>query len=104
MKAGRLALSYVRDLRGVIEREGAEIGCLISLEKPTKHMREEAAEAGFYQHPLSKKMFPRLQLVTVKDLLEGKKLQLPESRVDVTFKKAPRSKAKQRALGEGEGA
>ncbi len=101
VKAGKLALSHVRDLRGVIEREGAEIGCLISLEKPTKHMREEAAEAGFYQHPLGKKMYPRLQLVTVKDLLEGKKLQLPESRVDVTFKKAPRSKAKQRALGEG---
>jgi len=53
--------------------------------------------------PLSKKMYPRLQLVTVKDLLEGKKLQLPETRVDVTFKKAPRSKAKQRALGDTEG-
>ena len=100
VKAGRLALSHVRDLRGVIEREHAEIGCLISLEEPTKNMREEAAEAGFYQHPLGKKMYPRLQLVTVKDLLEGKKLQLPESRVDVTFKKAPRTKAKQRAFTE----
>jgi hypothetical protein len=103
VKAGHLALSHVRDLRGVIEREGAQIGCLISLENPTKHMREEAAEAGFYQHPLSRKLYPRLQLITVKDLLEGKQLQLPESRVDVTFKKAPRTKSKQHALGEGAG-
>jgi len=50
--------------------------------------------------PLGKKLCPRIELVTVKDLFEGKKLQLPESRVDVTFKKAPRSKAKQRALEE----
>jgi len=40
----------------------------------------------------------RLQLVTVKDLLEGKQLQLPESRRDVTFKKAPRAKSKQGRL------
>ena len=52
--------------------------------------------------PLGKKLCPRIQLVTVKDLLEGRRLQLPESRVDVTFKKAPRSNAKQRALEEGD--
>jgi hypothetical protein len=44
--------------------------------------------------------YPRLQLLTVKELLEGPKLQLPEDRVDVTFKKVARAKAKQRALGE----
>ena len=100
VKAGKLALPHVRDLRGVLERENAQIGCLISLEKPTKHMREEAAEAGFYQHPLGKKMYARLQLITVKALLEGKKIELPEGRIDVTFKKAQRAKPKQRALGE----
>jgi len=47
--------------------------------------------------------YPRLQLLTVKELLEGRKLQLPEGRIDVTFKKATRAKAKQRALGEAEG-
>lgn len=102
VKAGKLALSHVRDLRGVIERESAQIGCLISLEKPTKHMREEAAEGGFYQHPLGKKTYPRLQLITVKQLLEGKTLQLPESRIDVTFKKPTRAKPKQRALGDAQ--
>ena len=46
--------------------------------------------------------YPRLQLLTVKELLEGRKLQLPEARVDVTFKKAARAKAKQRALAEAD--
>ena len=102
VKAGHLAAAHVRDLRGVIEREGAEIGCLISLEEPTQPMRAEAADASFYQPPLGARTYPRLQLLTVKELLEGKKLQLPEGRVDVTFKKAARAKAKQRALGDAD--
>jgi len=102
VKAGHLAAAHVRDLRGVIEREGAEIGCLISLEEPTQPMKAEAADAGFYQPPVGARTYPRLQLLTVKELLEGRKLQLPEGRVDVTFKKAARAKAKQRALGEGD--
>jgi len=102
VKAGHVTALHVRELRGTIEREHAEIGCLISLEEPTQPMRAEAAGAGFYQHPLGSGMYPRLQLLTVKELLEGKKLQLPEARLDVTFKKAARAKPKQRALGETE--
>lgn len=63
-------------------------------------MRAEAAGAGFYQHPLGAGMYPRIQLLTIKELLEGRKLQLPEGRIDVTFKKAQRAKGRQRALGE----
>ncbi len=48
VKAGQLHAAYVRDLRGVIEREGAAIGVLIAMEPPTKKMREEAARAGVY--------------------------------------------------------
>src|SRR5438067_4339056 len=51
VKAGHLQAGHVRDLRGVIERERAEIGALISMEAPTKPMLKEAAEAGFYQPP-----------------------------------------------------
>ena len=49
IKAGALHATYVRDLRGVIDREGAAIGVLISLEPPKKPMRAEAASAGFYK-------------------------------------------------------
>jgi hypothetical protein len=51
VKAGHLLATHVRDLRGVIEREKAEIGVLISMQPPTKPMLKEAAEAGFDQVP-----------------------------------------------------
>ncbi len=95
VKAGHVNVSQVRDLRGVLDREGAQIGCLICLEEPTHAMRAEAASAGFYQSPLGNKMYPRMQILTVKELLEGKKLDAPEARLDVTFKRAPRAKRKE---------
>lgn len=92
VKAGRLAATHPRDLRGVLEREGAEIGVLLTMEEPTKLMRTEAASAGFYQSPWGTK-HPRLQILTVGDLLEGKRIDYPPSRqVNVTFKKAPEPK------------
>lgn len=90
VKAGALHANYVRDLRGVIEREEAEIGVLITMEEPTKLMRSEAASAGFYQAPFAgDKKHPRLQILTIEDLLAGKTVGFP--RENVTFKKAPRA-------------
>src|SRR5450830_1602629 len=52
VKAGaNIHRAYVHDLRDVVEHHGADIGVLITMEKPTKPMREEAASAGFYQSP-----------------------------------------------------
>jgi hypothetical protein len=104
VKAGHVGVAHVRDLRGVLDREQAEIGCLLCLEEPTAPMRAEAAGAGHYRAPLGHKLYPRLQLLTIKELLEGKKLDLPLSRVDVTFKNAPRARKKERQgrLGETE--
>jgi site-specific DNA-methyltransferase (adenine-specific) len=90
VKAGSLHANYVRDLRGVIEREKAAIGVLITMEQPTQPMRSEAASAGFYQAPWGKAS-PRIQLLTVADLLSGKTVDFP--RENVTFKKAPKAKA-----------
>jgi DNA modification methylase len=87
VKAGGLHATYVRDLRGVLDREGAAIGVLISLDLPTKPMRAEAASAGFYKAPWGKD-YARLQLLTITDLLAGKTVDFP--RENVTFKKAPR--------------
>jgi hypothetical protein len=92
VKAGRVDVTDLRDLRGVLDREQAQIGCLICLEEPTRAMRSEAASAGFYQSPLGNKLYPRLQILTIRELLEGKKLQVPQAGLDVTFKKAPRAK------------
>jgi DNA modification methylase len=95
VKAGEnVSVAMVRDLRGVIEREKAEIGVLISMEAPTKPMLKEAAEAGFYKSPHVEGKFPRLQIFTIEQLLSGKQIAYPRL-LDVTYKKAPRVREKQ---------
>ena len=91
VKAGRTSVPHVRDLRGVIERENAEIGVLLSLQEPTKPMRTEAMGAGFYESPWGTR-HPRIQLLTVTDLLLGKGVNRPTQQGNVTFKKAPKHK------------
>jgi len=89
VKAGKLHRSQVHELRGVVDREKAEIGVLISFENPTRPMREEAASAGFYTSPWGK--HPRLQLLTVEDLLKGRSIDYPRTQgSNVTLKPAPR--------------
>jgi hypothetical protein len=105
VKAGHLQATHVRDLRGVIEREKAEIGVLISMEPPTKPMMKEAAEAGFYQVPGLRDKYPRLQILSIAELLDGKRVEYPRFAADATFKRAPKAKKaaeEQIPLGEGE--
>lgn len=92
VKAGKLHASHVRDLRGVLEREKAEIGVLISLDEPTAPMRREAASAGFYTSHWGEKprKIQRLQLITVEELLTGKTIDRPPSHTLATFKRAPK--------------
>lgn len=94
VKSGNTSVKDVRDLRGVIEREKAELGVLITLQKPTQPMRSEAATAGFYSSPGWGKDYPRLQVVTIEDLLNGTGVDYPPAeQVNVTFKRAPLAKA-----------
>jgi DNA modification methylase len=96
VKGGHLQAGYVRDLRGVIEREQSAIGVLISMEQPTGPMRKEAASAGFYKSPYNNQDYPRLQILTVEELLEGKGIDAPlvkDTRVQ-TIKAAPRAKGR----------
>jgi site-specific DNA-methyltransferase (adenine-specific) len=91
VKGGGVSVPQIRDLRGVIEREKAEIGVFISFEAPTKPMLKEAAEAGFYKSS-DGSSYPRLQILTIEELLKGKQPEYPLHRRDATFKKAPRSR------------
>ncbi|MGD0903768.1 MAG: DNA methyltransferase [Terracidiphilus sp.] len=93
VKAGGVTVSQVRDLRGVIEREKAEIGVFICFEEPTKPMLREAAEAGLYRSAsIDRTTYPRLQILTIQQILDGKQPEYPLHRRDATFKKAPRSR------------
>ena len=97
VKGGDLKATDVRDLRGVIEREKAELGVLVALKEPTKAMRAEAASAGFYKQPVvdqGGQQYPRLQLITVGELLAGQRIKYPSvGYLNVTFKRAPKATA-----------
>jgi DNA modification methylase len=93
VKAGQsLNPGMVRDLGHVVDREKAAIGVLLTIREPTAGMRSEAAGAGSYHAPWDGKSYPRLQILTVSDLLAGKKVDLPPSGDIRTFKKAPKVK------------
>jgi hypothetical protein len=66
-----VGVGMVRDLVGVLEREQAELGLFVTLSEPTQPMLAEAAAAGFYEARAYKQKFPRIQILTVRGLLEG---------------------------------
>lgn len=91
VKAGdNIGVGMIRDLRGVIEREGAEVGIFLTLTEPKKTMIAEAAAAGLCEIEGFEPV-PRIQIVTIEEALElrDRALRLPLSRAD-TFKKAAR--------------
>ena len=95
VKSGRVSAPMVRELRGVLDRERehqieAVIGVLITLEHPTTPMKREAASAGFYDSPWGS--HPRLQILTIEELLSGRGIAMPPiRRAEAPHKQAPRS-------------
>ncbi len=93
-----VGVAEVRDLVGVLQREKAEIGAYISFAEPTGPMKREAAEAGFYISSDGTK-YPRLQLLTIKGLLEGTQhLHRPLHVRNITFKSAPKHRPRAQNL------
>ena len=92
VKAGHTGVKDIRDLRGVVERENAQIGVLLTMQAPTQPMRTEVAGAGFYDSPGWGKKYPRIQILTIEELLSGAAIDMPPlGEVSVTFKKAVRA-------------
>jgi len=89
VKSGKPTVVHMRDLGWVVEREKAAIGVLITLQAPTGPMVTEAASAGFYDSTWGK--HPRLQIQTIKELLDGARIDYPPvTGMNVTYKQAPR--------------
>ena len=89
VKSGKVSVKDIRDLRGALDREpDAEIGVFITLQEPTKPMLLEAESCGFYHSANWNKDFPKLQIVTIEQLLSGATVQMPPTAA--THKKAQR--------------
>jgi len=91
VKSGHVNAAHIRDLKGVLEREKAPIGVLITLEEPSRPMLQESAAGGFYEpEHFPGHQYPRIQMLTIKELLEGKEAQYPRMAPAATFKRAQR--------------
>ncbi len=77
VKSGHVKASDIRDLKGTLEREKAAIGVFITLEEPTAPMRTEAISAGVYQSPVWGKDYPRIQILTIAELLHDVEIKMP---------------------------
>lgn len=93
----------IATLKGDVEREKAAVGLFVTLTEPTREMVKEAVAAGHFEgtHFAS---VPKIQILTIEQLLSGQRPQLPYlSRGEQTFKKAKREerdgKKAQRQLG-----
>ena len=77
VKSGKVSSPHIRDLKGTVEREKADLGLFITLEEPTRDMRAEVASAGFYHSDIWQRDYPRMQIRTVAELLAGNKFDIP---------------------------
>lgn len=91
-----VGVGMIRDLAHVVDRENAKMGLFITLAEPTGPMRTEAVKEGYFEASNGK--YLKLQIVTVADLLAGKKPDLPPLDTSVFSKAAeePREQGKLR--------
>jgi DNA modification methylase len=99
VKSGSVSSRDIRDLRGTVEREDAAMGVFITLEPSTAPMEKEAVSAGFYDSPGWKRNYPKIQILTIEELMQGKPVDMPPEWG--TFKQARRvgPQAEQPELG-----
>jgi DNA modification methylase len=72
VKGGGVNVTQVRDLVGTVQRERADVGIFVTLKAPTKPMRQEALDAGLTDDDI-----PKIQILTVADLFDGKMPVVP---------------------------
>lgn len=75
-----IGASLVRDLVGTVQATKSAMGILITLYDPTKPMKEAAFEANHYTSPTWGHKYPKIQIITIPELLAGKKPEIPHTR------------------------
>jgi DNA modification methylase len=78
VKSGHVGRGDIARLKGDMQREKAALATFITLEESTGPMRLEAKAAGFYTHSLTGRRYDRIQIVSIKEMLErGRRMDLP---------------------------
>ena len=101
VKSGKVNRSHIATLKGDVEREQADIGLFITLEPPTRPMEMEAVTAGFYTSPhWPDERYQRIQILTIEELLAGKRPDYPRRAREGTFREATRYNHQEGEQGE----
>jgi hypothetical protein len=80
VKSGNVGRGDVSKLNNDRMREGAELAVFLTLQQPTQGMKSEASAAGIYEHELMNRSYPRIQIVTIAEIVEQqKRLDIPMS-------------------------
>jgi site-specific DNA-methyltransferase (adenine-specific) len=94
VKSGHTHVKDIRELKDVSSKEA--MGMFITLEPPTKDMSVEVVSAGYYHSPIWNKDYPKIQILTIEELLHGKTVDMPPlAQTNVTFTKAQKITKKQ---------
>jgi DNA modification methylase len=82
VKGGKnIAPTFVRDLIGTVDTQKAQMGVLITMVPPPRGVIDAANHGGVYTWPVNGQTFPRIQVITVADLLAGKRPRMPQLRL-----------------------
>jgi site-specific DNA-methyltransferase (adenine-specific) len=91
-------VSYIRDFYGTIEREKAAMGYFITLNSPTRDMVAECKKLGKYKNHLIGTEYPKIEIITVEEILKGGRMSIPLSHQIAVVKSA---QLKQSTKGQG---
>ena len=91
VKSGNVQRNQIATLKSDMEREKADLALFVTLKPPTNPMQQEALQAGFYApEAFPDHQFPKVQIITIEDLLSGTQPQYPRYAPTATFQRAPR--------------
>jgi len=90
VKSGHVGVKDIRELRDVINRQKVAMGIFITLEEPTSEMIKEEKATDPYKSPIWNTEYPRIQVLTIEQLLKGEKPNRPP--ISNMFKEAPEIK------------
>jgi site-specific DNA-methyltransferase (adenine-specific) len=76
VKGGGTGVKDIGRLAQVMEREKAPLGVFVTAEPPTRAMEKDAAAVGRFEDEWGR-TYPRLQIITLAELFQGKKPAIP---------------------------
>lgn len=96
VKSGTVGRGDISKLNNDRVREGAETAVFLTLQQPTSGMKQEANAAGIYKHELMSRTYPRIQIVTISEMLEKQK------RLDIPMRLEVLKRAQTVSLNDGQ--